>query len=113
MLGRTVAFFTGIALANSLVFAQSFTATITGTVKDESGSVLQGAAVTAKHTETGLTRASVSDASGSYSIPSLPVGAYEITAQVPGFKVELVRGIELAVAQEAVVNVTLQVGNVE
>jgi hypothetical protein len=113
MFGRTVGFAAGIALAISLAFAQNFTATITGTVKDESGSVLQGAVVTAKHTETGLTRATVTDASGGYSIPSLPVGAYEVSAQEPGFKVELMRGVELAVGQEAVVNVTLQVGNVE
>ena len=69
--------------------------------------------VTAKHVETRLARTAVTDASGSYSIPSLPVGAYEITAQHPEFKVELRRGIDLAVAQDAVVSVTLQVGNVE
>ena len=113
MFGRPVALLAGIAFAISLVFAQGFTATITGTVKDESGAVLQGAVVTAKHAGTGLTRAAVSDAGGSYTIPSLPVGAYEITAQEPGFKVELLRGIELVVDQEAVVNVTLQVGNVQ
>jgi hypothetical protein len=113
MFSRTATFVAGIALASSLVFAQGFTGTITGTVKDESGAVLQGAVVTARHTETGLTRSAVTDAGGGYSIPSLPVGAYEITAQEPGFKVELLRGIDLAAAQEAVVNVTLQLGNVQ
>jgi hypothetical protein len=113
MFGRTVGFVTWIALAYSLVWAQGFTGAITGTVRDESGAVLQGATVTAKHTETGLARSTVSDAGGSYSIPSLPVGAYEITAEEAGFKVEQVRGIDLVVAQEAVVNVTLQVGNVQ
>jgi Carboxypeptidase regulatory-like domain len=78
---RTIIWFAiSIALANSLVFAQGFTGAISGTVKDESGAVLEGATVTAKHVETGLSRAAVTDASGSYSIPSLPVGAYEITA---------------------------------
>jgi hypothetical protein len=113
MFSRTATFVAGIALASSLVFAQGFTGTITGTVKDESGAVLQGAVVTARHTETGLTRSAVTDAGGGYGIPSLPVGAYEITAQEPGFKVELLRGIDLAAAQEAVVNVTLQLGNVQ
>src|SRR5215470_14796788 len=113
MFSRTVGFVTWIALAYSLVWAQGFTGAITGTVRDESGAVLQGATVTAKHTETGLARSTVTDASGSYSIPSLPVGAYEITAEEAGFKVEQVRGIDLVVAQEAVVNVTLQVGNVQ
>jgi hypothetical protein len=113
MLSRATGLVVSIAFANSLVFAQGFTGTISGTVKDESDSVLQGAMVTAKHVETRLARTAVTDASGSYSIPSLPVGAYEITAQNPEFKVELRRGIDLAVVQEAVVNVTLQVGNVE
>ena len=113
MFSRTIGVAIWIASAISLALAQGFTGTISGTVKDESGSVLQGAQVTAKHTETGLTRTAVTDTSGSYSIPSLPVGAYEISAQQVGFKVELVRGIELVVAQQAVVNVTLQVGNVE
>ena len=112
MLSRATGLVVSIAFANSLVFAQGFTGTISGTVK-ESGSVFQDAMVTAKHVETGLARTAVTDASGTESIPSLPVGAYEITVQHPEFKVELRRGIDLAVAQEAVVNVTLQVGNVE
>ena len=47
-----------VASGNCLVFAQGFTAAITGTVKDMSGAVLPGAAITVKHLETGLTRAS-------------------------------------------------------
>ena len=65
MFSRTAAFVAGIALASSLVFAQGFTGTITGTVKDATGAVLQGAVVTAKHTETGSTRATITDAGGS------------------------------------------------
>src|SRR5207244_1685045 len=44
---------------------------------------------------------------------SLPVGEYEITAEKMGFRRELRRGINLVVAQEAVVNLTLQVGSIE
>src|SRR5713226_7238890 len=102
-----------IALGTGLVFAQGSTATITGTVKDVSGAVLQGAAVTVKHLETGLTRTAEADTSGSYSIPSLPVGPYELTAEKMGFRREVRRGIELVVGQEAVVNLNLQVGSLE
>ena len=63
-----------IALGDCPVFAQGFTAAITGTVKDMSGAAVEGAAVSVKHIETGLTRAAQADNSGSYSIPSLPVG---------------------------------------
>src|SRR3989441_5474347 len=100
-----------IALGNGLVFAQGFTGAITGTVKDVSGAAIVGAAVTVKHVETGLTRAVQADASGNYNVSSLPVGEYELTAEKMGFQVEVRRGINLAVAQEAVVNVTLQVGS--
>ncbi len=102
-----------IALGTGLVFAQGSNATILGTVKDVSGGVLPGTAVTVKHLETGLTRAAQTDTSGNYSIPSLPVGAYEVTAGKIGFSREVRRGIELVVAQEAVVNLTLQVGGIE
>ena len=100
-----------IALGNSFVSAQGFTGAITGTVKDVSGAALVGAAVTVKHIDTGLTRAVETDSSGNYSVSSLPVGEYELTAEKMGFQVEVRRGIKLAVAQEAVVNLTLQVGS--
>src|SRR6202521_1778443 len=102
-----------IALGEGLAFAQGSTASITGTVKDVSGAVLQGAAITVKHIETGLTRAALSNAGGGFNVSSLPVGQYEITAAKEGFKLEVRTGIDLAVGQEAVVNFTLPVGNVE
>lgn len=100
-----------IALSNCPVFAQGFSATITGTVQDSSGAAVAGAAVTVKHLETGLTRTVETDSNGSYRITSLPVGAYELTADKMGFERELRRGINLVVAQEAVLNLTLQVGS--
>ena len=102
-----------IALGNGPVFGQGTTAAITGTVKDMSGAVLEGAAVTVKHLDTGLTRAVQADANGNYNIPSLPIGAYEVTAEKTGFRREVRRGIDLAVAQEAQVNLTLQVGSID
>jgi hypothetical protein len=58
-------------------------------------------------------RVATTGTDGSYSFPSLPVGAYEFTAEGLGFKTEVLRGIDLAVVRQAVVNLTLQVGNVE
>jgi len=95
-----------------LLFAQGFTAAITGTVRDMSGAVLPGAAVTVKHLETGLTRAAETNAAGAYTVPSLPVGRYEVSGEKMGFKQEVRAGIDLVVGQEAVVNLTLQVGSV-
>src|SRR5437867_1034355 len=98
-------------LAGGLVFGQNFSAAISGLVRDTSGAVIPGTTVTAKHTETGLTRTVQSNEEGGYTMPQLPVGSYEITAEKPGFRAQVRSGITLVVAQEAVVNLTLDVGD--
>jgi len=113
-LARSVAGVIGlIVLTNCQAFGQGSTATLTGTVKDVSGAVLPGAAVTVKHLETGLARSAQADSGGGFSIPSLPVGEYEVTAEKMGFRREVRRGITLVVAQQAVVDLTLQVGSID
>ncbi len=82
-------------------------------MRDATGAVLPGVSVTAKHTESGLTRTVNTSETGDYRMPSLPVGAYEMTAELSGFKQQVRRGINLVVAQEAVVNLTLDVGDVK
>src|ERR1700751_368246 len=101
-----------IALGNCPIFAQGFAASITGTVKDTSGAAVPGATVTVKHLETGLTRTVQVDVACNFRIAPLPVGEYELTAEQMGFQREVRRGINLVVAQEAVVNLTLQVGSI-
>src|SRR5437016_13681973 len=100
------------ALATSLVFAQGATATMSGVVHDGTGGVIPGVTVTIKHTETGLTRTVQTAEDGGDRMPSLPVGAYEVTAEAAGFKRQVRSGVNLVVAQEAVVNLTLEVGGV-
>src|SRR5437667_8343242 len=68
-----------VALGTCLSVAQTSTATILGTVKDTSGALVPGVSITVKHTERGLTRSVVSGERGAYTVPLLPVGAYEIT----------------------------------
>src|SRR6266566_3168295 len=102
-----------IVLAGGLVFGQNFSAAILGVVRDATGAVLPGVSVTAKHTETGLTRTVITNETGDYRMPALPVGAYEVTAELSGFKQQVRRGINLVVAQEAVVNLTLDVGDLK
>ena len=109
--GRFVtAIFALIALGTCLSVAQTSTATILGTVKDTSGALVPGVSITVKHTESGLMRTVVSGERGAYTVPLLPVGAYEITTAMPGFKQQVRSGINLVVGQEAVVDLTLEVG---
>src|SRR5213596_3100667 len=99
-----------IALGTCLSLAQTSTATILGTVRDTSGALVTGVSITVKHTESGLTRSVVSGERGGYNVPLLPVGPYEVSAMIPGFKQQVRSGINLVVGQQAVVDLTLEVG---
>src|ERR1700758_1555452 len=99
-----------IALGTSPVFAQSSTATILGVVKDTSGALIPGVSITVKHVDSGQTRTVISGENGGYNVPLLPVGPYELTTTMPGFKQDVRRGINLVVGQEAVIDLTLEVG---
>lgn len=100
------------AIANAL-WAQLPTATILGTVRDSSGAAVPGAQLTARNMQTDETRTTVSQADGSYRFDALPVGRYEVHAEHEGFQTEVRSGLLLEVTQEAVVNITLQVGQVQ
>src|SRR6266516_692578 len=99
-----------IALSTCLCFVQTSTENILGVVRDDSGALIPGVSITVKHTESGLTRTAISSERGGYNLPLLPVGAYEITTTMPGFKQAVRTGINLVVGQEAVVDLTLEVG---
>src|SRR5438093_3437317 len=107
---RVFALFFSILMMGKPAMSQLRTATILGTVKDSTGAIIPGAAITAKNLETGLTRTAVGAEDGSYRFTALPVGAYEVRTEQPGFRTEVRSGLTLTVSQEAVVNFALQVG---
>src|SRR5579859_4794344 len=88
-------------------------ASISGIARDSSGAALPGATLTAKNVETGLVRRVMTDERGRYDLVSLPVGRYEVTAEKTGFRTEVRRAVTLAVGQEAMVDWTLQLGEVK
>ena len=98
-----------IILSSATVSAQTL-ATISGTVKDESGAVLPGVSVEVKNVETGLTRTLVTDDQGRYAAPNLPLGRYQVQGELAGFQVAVRSGIVLTVGREAVVDLALKVG---
>ncbi len=87
-------------------------AAISGRVIDSAGAVVSGATVTANNLETQVARASVTDEAGRYSILSLSVGVYEIRVSKPGFQEAVRSGVHLAVGQQAIVDVSLSIGQV-
>jgi len=86
---------------------------ISGTVRDASGAALPGAKVTITNVETGAQRVSDTDYAGRYTVPSVPVGHYEVTARKEGFSLERKTGITLEVGQHTVVDLTLPLGQVQ
>lgn len=92
--------------------AQVTTATLAGRVTDADGGALPGVSVTTRQTETGLQRATVSDAQGRYYVAALPPGSYEIRAELSGFRPLLRSGVTLTVAQSAVVDLSLSIGGI-
>ena len=87
-------------------------ASLTGRVSDESGAVIPGAKITLVNLGTNDTRAFQADASGVYAFPQLAPGEYSLTVEVTGFKKEVRRGIALETGQDARIDLTLKVGNV-
>ncbi|HYL63261.1 MAG TPA: carboxypeptidase-like regulatory domain-containing protein [Candidatus Methylomirabilis sp.] len=88
-------------------------ASITGTVTDASGARVPAAAVTVTSTETGASRSAATNEDGRYRVLALPVGEYEVRVSKAGFQEAIRSGIRLAVGQEAGVDLTLQVGQVQ
>src|SRR5580700_2715403 len=89
------------------------TASITGRVDDASGAGVPDAQVTVTSLETATARTATTDAQGGYRVPSLQIGRYEVKAEKAGFKVAVQSGINLVVGQEAAINLTLEVGQVQ
>jgi hypothetical protein len=102
-----------VVLATTGLYAQNVNvAQLSGSVKDQSGAVLPGVEIKITQTDTGLTRDTVSDETGSYSLPNLPIGPYKLEAALPGFRTYVQTGIILQVGSNPTVNVLLQVGQV-
>jgi outer membrane receptor protein involved in Fe transport len=93
----------GLLIAQS----QSSGGAIEGVVRDESGAVLPGVAVTVRNPATAFVRATETDGAGRYRAPLLPVGGYEVTAALEGFATVKHEGLELSIGQTLVVDLTL------
>ncbi len=102
----TVLAVTLLALSSSLLLAQA-TGTLTGTVLDQDSLVLPGATIVVRNTQTGDTRQTVTTGTGTYTVPALIPGPYEVRAELPGFD-PVVGGANVVTA--STVSVDLQMG---
>jgi hypothetical protein len=101
-----------LLLLTGLAQAQT-TSTVAGTIQDVDGGVLPGVTVTLRNLETGLVRSGQTGADGRFVFPALPVGLYEIRAELPGFRSLVRRGLTLTVGQTAVLDLTMELGGVD
>src|SRR5262245_60394380 len=92
-------------------FAQSDRGTVTGTVSDTSGAVIPGVSIVATNVENSARYETVSTETGNYTLPQLPSGTYQLTAELPGFRRYVRQGIVVLVAQTLRLNVTLEIGS--
>src|SRR5580704_6168737 len=104
---RVIGFLLFVAV---LAFGQGANGTITGTVTDPTGLAVAGANVEAKNTDTGVIYSGASTSAGNYAIPNLPVGTYELTVKVPGFKTYAHTNLVMAAAQVLKEDIPLAVG---
>jgi len=99
-------------MLGALAYGQTSAGSILGTVTDDSGARVPGAAITVRNTETGITRSVTTDAGGRYRAPNLGLGLYEVRAELMGFRTAVRQGIQVTVAAESNVNLTLSIGAV-
>src|SRR5271155_2929092 len=93
------------------VSAQQITGNIRGVVTDPTGAVIQGASITARQAETGLSRTTTTDRNGSYVLLELPLGLYRLQAAAKGFQEYVQDGITLNVNETASDSPHLAVGS--
>jgi len=86
------------------------TGSITGRILDATNTAVPDATVNAKNVGRATVRSAVTDANGSYAIPNLPPGRYEVTVEKQGFSALRFQDLELTVAQNLTLDGTLALG---
>jgi hypothetical protein len=100
-------------LSPTFALAQIGQAELRGAIVDESGLAVPGVTITATHVATGTSRSIQTSETGTYVMPALPIGVYNVKAELVGFAVVQKEGITLNVGQAAIVNFALQLATVQ
>ena len=99
--------------AQSMGLAQSgATGTITGVVTDSAGALVPDAEVTITNTATNLSQATQTSTAGSYAVPFLKPGSYQISVSSPGFSRQVLSGVIVEVGKEIAADIQLWPGEV-
>jgi hypothetical protein len=93
-------------------FAQIDTGSVTGTVRDPSGALVQGAQCTLTNTATGISQHAKSTSAGAYTFEGVHPATYSLKVVAPGFKEYVLNGIQVHVQNVVTADVPLQLGAV-
>ena len=110
-LSRLLLLFLPAVLFSSLLTAQTFRGTLLGTVTDATGAVIPKASISVTNMDTGIVRTTESNGDGEFNVPELQVGRYSVTVTAPGFSPYHAEGLEVAVAAQVNLTVTMQTGS--
>ena len=99
-----------VALPASPVHAQILYGSVVGTVTDSQGAKVPGATVSVTNKETNLTRDTVTDAEGNYSLTNVIAGPYDVKVSLTGFRESIRTNVPVTIGQIARVDVGLEVG---
>lgn len=97
-------------VAVSSLAAQEVRGTITGTVSDPQGAIIAGAKIVARNLAIGSVAEAVANDTGLFVLPFLPIGKYQVTASMSGFKSSLRDNVELRVGDRLQLNFSLEIG---
>jgi hypothetical protein len=94
-------------------WSQGITGSITGTVTDQSGSVIGNANVTIRQQETNAVHKAITSDAGTYTVIELPPGHYDVKVEKAGFQAYVQKGIILTIDQKAEIDAQMTVGSEE
>lgn len=100
------------AFVCATILSASVGGSISGTIRDSSGQVVNNADVTARESNTGLVYETHTDNSGYFTLPVLPVGRYEVDVTAAGFKGYQRKGVTLDTSAALTLDASLIVGSV-
>ena len=108
-IGLILAF--AVAIAPIAALAQSTpTGTLSGVVKDPTGAVMPDVTILVRSTGTQLTRQTITDQTGRWTMPALSVGIFEISYEAPGFKTLTQDGVPVEASVSRTIDAELEIG---
>src|SRR5215468_9833514 len=109
-------YFRFVAASLAMIFGtaawgQISQANLEGTIKDNSGAVIPGAAVTLRNKGTAASRSATTDAAGQYAIPNLDPAEYTLTVAYQGCKTCVISSLTLHTGERSTLDASLELGD--